>query len=157
MGADCCGGAPPGAGDAAADAIAAVAINDGASPPAGGTATVDTRSWEEIVAEKQPYYERRVELFSQIKSRHDAALEAAKAAAVPIAVVLPDGSQKPAIKGVTTPLDVAKSISSSLAKKTVVAKVDGAVWDMARPLEGDCALQLLSFDDPEGKEVRRTA
>ncbi len=36
-------------------------------------------------------------------------------------------------------------------------QVDGATWDLTRPLEGDCALQLLSFDDPEGKEVRRAA
>lgn len=54
----------------------------------------------------------------------------------------------------TTPLDVATAISKGLAKKVVVAKVDGAVWDLTRPLEGDCALQLLSFDDAEGKEVR---
>lgn len=33
-------------------------------------------------------------------------------------------------------------------------QVDGSTWDLTRPLEGDCALQLLSFDDPEGKEVR---
>lgn len=32
-------------------------------------------------------------------------------------------------------------------------QVDGMIWDMARPLEGDCALQILSFDDPDGKDV----
>lgn len=63
-------------------------------------------------------------------------------------------AEKPGVKGVTTPLDVATAISKGLAKKVVVAKVDGAVWDLTRPLEGDCALQLLSFDDAEGKEVR---
>lgn len=36
-------------------------------------------------------------------------------------------------------------------------QVDGSTWDLTRPLEGDCALQLLSFDDPEGKEVRWAA
>lgn len=55
----------------------------------------------------------------------------------------------------TTPMDIANSISKSLGKKCVVAKVDGDVWDLQRPLEGDCALQLLSFNDPEGKEVRQ--
>ena len=45
-------------------------------------------------------------------------------------------------------------ISKGLAKKVVVAKVDGAVWDLTRPLEGDCALQLLTWDDVDGKEVR---
>lgn len=32
-------------------------------------------------------------------------------------------------------------------------QVDGNAWDMTRPLEGSCALQLFSFDDAEGKEV----
>ncbi len=69
----------------------------------------------------------------------------------------PPRAEKPGIKGVTTPLDIATQISKGLAKKTVVAKVDGATWDLTRPLEGDCALQLLSFDDPEGKEVSKGA
>ena len=28
------------------------------------------------------------------------------------------------------------------------------VWDLNRPLEGDCTLELLNFDDPVGKEVQ---
>lgn len=50
-------------------------------------------------------------------------IEAAKAAAVPIEVTLPDGSVKPGVAGVTTPLDIAVSISKSLAKAVVVAQV----------------------------------
>ena len=111
------------------------------------------KTWEQIAETKKPYYQKRVDLFAAIKAKQDAALEAAKADNIPIKVVLPDGSEKPAIKGVTSPWDVVNSISKSLAKKTVVAKVDGNVWDLARPLEGDCSLELLSFNDPEGKEV----
>ncbi|PSC73319.1 threonine-tRNA mitochondrial [Micractinium conductrix] len=109
----------------------------------------DTKRREQHTA----YYAKRVELFQRFKARHDAEVEAAKQAAVPIKIVLPDGAEKPGIKGVTTPMDVALGISKGLAKKVVVAKVDGATWDMARPLQGDCALQLLSFEDPEGKET----
>ena len=112
------------------------------------------KTWEQIVEEKKPYYQKRVDLFTTIKEKQNAALEAAKAANVPIKIVLPDGSEKPGVKGVTTPFEIASSISKSLAKKTIVAKVDGGVWDLNRPLENDCALQLLSFDDPDGKEVR---
>ena len=136
---------------AAAAGVENMAVTDA---PAKLKAPSEPRNWEKVVEEKLPYYQKRVDMFAAIKSKQDAALEAAKAANVPIKVVLPDGSEKPAIKGVTTPLDIAASISKSLAKKTVVAKVDGEVWDLARPLEGDCALQLLSFDDPEGKDVR---
>lgn len=34
-----------------------------------------------------------------------------------------------------------------------MAVVDGAEWDVFRPLEGDCSLKLCTFDDPEGKET----
>ena len=75
----------------------------------------------------------------------------------PITVTLPDGGQKPAVRGVTTPLDVASSLSKSLAKKVVVADVDGDKWDLFRPLEEDCRLQLFTFDDPKGKHVSNTS
>ena len=108
---------------------------------------------EQCVAERMPYYQARIRRFEELQSRDLAAIEAAKAAAVPIKVNLPDGSTRPAVKGVTTPLDVATDISKGLAKKTVVAKVDGDTWDLFRPLEGDCTLQLFSFEDAEGKDV----
>lgn len=111
------------------------------------------KSFADIVAEKKPYYNKRVELFERYIARDKAAIDAAKQANVHIKVVLPDGATKAGIKGVTTPLDVANDISKSLAKKVVVAKVDGDTWDLFRPLEGDCTLSLHSFDDPEGKEV----
>lgn len=114
---------------------------------------VAPRPFEEIVAEKKPYYQKRIDLFEQYNARTKAAVEAARQAAVPITVVLPDGAKKAGVKGVTTPLDIATEISKGLAKKVVVAKVDGNEWDIFRPLQGDCALQLFSFDDAEGKEV----
>ena len=81
-------------------------------------------------------------------------MEAARAANEPITVTLPDGKQVAGVRGVTTPLDVANQLSKSLAKKVVVAKVDGAEWDLFRPLRADCELQLLTFDDDLGKHVR---
>lgn len=105
------------------------------------------------VKERQPYYHKRIELFEKYHAREEAAIEAARAANVPIKVTLPDGATKDGIKGVTTPLDVATSISKSLAKKVLVAKVDGDVWDLFRPMEGDCSLSLHTFDDADGKEV----
>lgn len=107
----------------------------------------------EAVKERQPYYQKRIELFEKYHAREEAAVEAARAANVPIKVTLPDGATKDGIKGVTTPLDVANMISKSLAKKVLVAKVDGDVWDLFRPMEGDCSLSLHTFDDADGKEV----
>jgi len=50
-------------------------------------------------------------------------------------------------------MDIAKSISKSLANNAVVAKVDGRVWDLLRPLEADCKMSLHTFEEREGKEV----
>jgi len=40
-----------------------------------------------------------------------------------------------------------------LADSVVIAKVDGELWDLDRPLEGHCSLQLLKFEDDEGQQV----
>eukprot|EP00951_Prasinocladus_malaysianus_P007545 scaffold54252_cov35-Prasinocladus_malaysianus.AAC.2 len=75
------------------------------------------------LAERLPYYQKRVELFETYLAREKAKVEAATSAAEPIKVIMPDGAERSGIKGVTSPFDVAKEISSSLAKKCVVAKV----------------------------------
>lgn len=41
--------------------------------------------------------------------------------------------------------------SQGLADNSVISKVDGVLWDLDRPLEKSCSLQLLKFDDDEGK------
>ena len=69
-----------------------------------------------------------------------------------INITLPDGSIKTFENGVTA-LDVAKSISEGLARNVLSAKVDGAVIDAFRPLEKDCNLQLLTWNDTEGKST----
>ena len=81
-------------------------------------------------------------------------LEEAKKEHAPIKVTLPDGSEKPGFRLVTTPMDIAKAISKSLANNAVVAKVDGKEWDLLRPLKSNCKLSLHTFADREGKEVR---
>ena len=45
------------------------------------------------------------------------------------------------------------SFSQGLADNTVIAKVNNSVWDLDRPLEEDCSLQLLKFDDDEAQAV----
>jgi threonyl-tRNA synthetase len=67
-----------------------------------------------------------------------------------IKVTLPDGSVREYPKG-TTSLDVAKSISEGLARNVLSAKVNGEVVDATRPLNTDCSLQLLTWNDTDGK------
>ncbi|MFN3313750.1 MAG: threonine--tRNA ligase [Hyphomonas sp.] len=71
-----------------------------------------------------------------------------------IQVTLPDGSKREYQDG-ASPFDVAESISKSLAKKALAAKVNGEMWDLARPLEGDATVAILTERDPEGLELIR--
>jgi threonyl-tRNA synthetase len=67
---------------------------------------------------------------------------------------LPDGSTKEVPKG-TTALDVAKSISPRLADAALVAKTNGDLIDLTRPLDKDTDLRLITEKDPEALEVYR--
>jgi threonyl-tRNA synthetase len=71
-----------------------------------------------------------------------------------IHVKLPDGSVKDVPKG-TTALDIAKSISPRLADAALVAKTNGDLIDLTKPLENDADLRLLTDKDPEALEVYR--
>ncbi len=69
-----------------------------------------------------------------------------------IQIELPDGSTKEFEEGVT-PLDIARSISDGLAKKALVAKVNGRVQDLKWPIREDAKLELLTWEDEEGKRT----
>ena len=71
-----------------------------------------------------------------------------------ITITLPDGSQQSVPAG-SKPLDVAKSISPRLADDAVVARVNGELYDLTRPLETDATLQILTSRDPEALRVYR--
>ncbi|HSW50385.1 MAG TPA: threonine--tRNA ligase, partial [Bryobacteraceae bacterium] len=53
------------------------------------------------------------------------------------------------------PLDVAQSISKRLAQEAIVARVNGELCDLSRPLESDATLQILTSKDPETLDVYR--
>ena len=67
-----------------------------------------------------------------------------------IKITLPDGSERNFDKGITA-MDVAKSISEGLARNVLAAKVNGQVIDANRPILADSTLQLLTWNDQEGK------
>jgi threonyl-tRNA synthetase len=71
-----------------------------------------------------------------------------------IQVTLPDGSTQSLPAG-TRPLDVARAISPRLADDAIVARVDGNLWDLNRPFEGDAKLEILTTKNPEALEVYR--
>lgn len=69
-------------------------------------------------------------------------------------VTLPDGAKKEFEEGASA-MDVAASISKSLAKKALAAKVNGELWDLNRPLEGDAEVAIVTDRDPEALELIR--
>jgi threonyl-tRNA synthetase len=71
-----------------------------------------------------------------------------------IEITLPDGSKK-SVEAGSSPLDIAKSISPGLADAALVAKVDGELFDLARPIEKDAAVQILTNKHPEALVVYR--
>ncbi|MFH0999897.1 MAG: threonine--tRNA ligase, partial [Bacteroidota bacterium] len=69
-----------------------------------------------------------------------------------IQITLPDGSKKQLKKG-STPYDLALEISEGLARNVLAAKVNGQVIDASRPIEEDAKVQLLTWNDAEGKSA----
>ena len=69
-----------------------------------------------------------------------------------IKITLPDGSVREEQSGITA-LDIAKSISEGLARNVLSAKVNGDVVDALRPITTDATLQLLTWNDKEGKST----
>jgi len=71
-----------------------------------------------------------------------------------VKLTLPDGTVREYPAG-TTALAVAASIGKRLANDAVAAAVDGKPLDLSSPLDRDAALRILTFRDPEGREVYR--
>ncbi|QHL86313.1 threonine--tRNA ligase [Nibribacter ruber] len=69
-----------------------------------------------------------------------------------INITLPDGSVREFQEGVTG-IEIAASISEGLARNVLAAKVNGQVWDLTRPITQDAAVQLLTWNDDEGKST----
>ena len=53
----------------------------------------------------------------------------------------------------TTPAEIAKSIGAGLYKSVCCAKVDGDLCDLRTPLEKDCKVELLTFDNVDGQKT----
>ncbi len=69
-----------------------------------------------------------------------------------IEITFPDGNKQSYDEGVT-PRNVAGSIASGLKKKTVAAYVDGALYDLNRPIFDDAEIELITKDDNKALEV----
>src|SRR5882757_2276910 len=71
-----------------------------------------------------------------------------------VALTFPDGARRDYPDGITG-LDIAKGISPSLAKRTVAMALDGAVVDLADPINQDAKIEFVSREDPRALELIR--
>lgn len=73
---------------------------------------------------------------------------------VKINIQLKDGSNREFERGISL-MEIAESLSRSLAKSTLVAKVNGQVVDLSHKLDENAKVEFLTFDDDEGKDALR--
>jgi threonyl-tRNA synthetase len=71
-----------------------------------------------------------------------------------ITLTFPDGAQRQYPRGITG-LDIARGISPSLAKRTVATALDGALADLADPIDQDAKIEFVSRDDSRALELIR--
>jgi threonyl-tRNA synthetase len=70
------------------------------------------------------------------------------------AITLPDGSVR-RFDAAVTGTEIAAAIGPGLAKAAIAIEVDGALWDLARPIEHDARVRLITRKDPEALELIR--
>ncbi len=74
-----------------------------------------------------------------------------------VKVTLKDGAVREVEQGMLV-LDFVKSVSNSLAKKVLAAKMDGKTVDLTTPITQDCSIDFLTFEDEDGRwALRHTA
>lgn len=71
-----------------------------------------------------------------------------------LTVTLPDGKALTLTRG-STGADVAAAIGPGLAKAALAVEVNGNIWDIFRPLEGDSKVRIITRKDPEALELIR--
>ncbi|XP_054417937.1 threonine--tRNA ligase 2, cytoplasmic [Pteronotus mesoamericanus] len=156
---------------AAAAAAAAPAAQEEAGRAAPGEQPPSSQSQEKDIKKKkkkeekepdselknQPHFMKdRWKFFESLEKDHRvlfAICEKRGNATNVIKVKVADGKTVEGEVWKTTPYQVAADISQELAENTVIAKVNGELWDLDRPLEGDSTLELLTFDNEEAQAV----
>lgn len=145
-----------------AEDVKNLAVTAGTKPPKEkkekkakkGAENADARPLE--LSPPAAYVDHRIKIFDQLKAKYDE--EVAQKPREKIEVTLGDGKVIIGESWVTSPAEIARGISKSLFERTVIARLDHGtpeetLWDLERPLEKSCKLELLDFDHPEGKKV----
>lgn len=94
----------------------------------------------------------RESMWQKLKSEHEKWVSVQERK--PIQITLPDGRVVDGKAWESTPIEITKTaISEGLANNAIIARVNGELWDLDRPLEHDAKLEILKFEDPDGQYV----
>jgi threonyl-tRNA synthetase len=132
-----------------------------------------------IPSPKPAFIAERLQLFDQLYAAQQAKLKSAPQK--PIKIILKDGRIIEGIANVSSPYQIAKQISKKLAENAIVARIqplnegkaqdminieeiepvpaqqpgkeNSMLWDLLRPLEDDCRLDILDVSDPAAQRV----
>lgn len=114
--------------------------------------TIPIANSESAIENKRiEFIETRQKLWDQLKVEYDGNLANKKCD--PIKVTLEYGRVCEGIAWQSTPGEIYHHVNAKAYDKAIVAKVNNRLWDMNRPLEEDCTVELLPFENPLAKEV----
>lgn len=108
---------------------------------------------DEISSENKfaPFVETRLNLWNKLKAEYDESFKSK--ASAPINVSLEYGRTYDGLSWKSTPYEIFSKINKNAMKTAIIAKVNNELWDLSRPLETDCQLELLTYDSPLAKSV----
>lgn len=97
------------------------------------------------------FIEPRLNLWNKLKTEYDESLKTKRKEAIKID--LQYGQTYEGVSWQSTPYEVFHKTNKHLLKQAIIARVNNELWDLDRPLEIDCQVELLNFDNPLAKEV----
>lgn len=115
------------------------------------SSTLDQSGDSAKSSELPAFVENRLILWNRLQEKYDQQIESKSTQ--PIKVRLTDGTTKQATAWKSTPHEIIKEINDKSVHSTIVAKVNGVLWDLKRPLETDCTLEFVPFDNIDGRNV----
>ena len=100
---------------------------------------------------KPDFIDERLKLWAEWKVEYEEFVK--RQPKTEIAITLANGDSYSGTAWQTTPFSLMRAVNQAQADSAVIARVNGDLWDLDRPLEGDCTVQLLDFEQADGRYV----
>lgn len=97
------------------------------------------------------FVEKRFKLWTEFKEKYQNAID--KKPKEAIVIQLTNGEKTDAVSWQDTPYQVLTAINKKQADDAIVVLIDGIPWDLNRPLEKTCRMDVVGFEGSIGKQV----